>query len=233
MKIKNTKQIATELLFILTCCCISLSLSAQSSRTYIKNAIKEWGECRNFAITKSNGDLDLYGRNGCARSGCPDELNNTITKLNNAHEYIDDVQLTEDGRWLILYGNNGFRWNDIPYSLERKLREFNAKKEVVISVTFNDEGNWIVVTKNYISSSDNEIQQWLKEGMEQYGGVLTVCLTDDSIVAVFEEGYKFVGNVPETLKAALRKTKLDVFRLKIAGAAWFFADAKGNYEYNM
>ncbi|HMZ95311.1 MAG TPA: hypothetical protein PLD56_12395 [Chitinophagales bacterium] len=202
-------------------------------RAYIKQQIREEGECRNVAITKTNGDLMLYGKNGCARSGCPQSLNEAITELNNDNQFIDDVQLTENGRWLILYGNNGFRWNDIPYSLEKKIREYNNQNEVITSVTFNDAGDWIVITTNYFSSSDTRINEWLKEGNEKYGQLWAACVTDDAIVAVFQSGYKFFGEVPYSLKEALRNTRLDVFRLKIAGDAWFFADKNGIYEYNM
>lgn len=48
----------------------SASISAQNSREYIRNAIKGWGSCRNVSITKRNGDIALYGRNGWAASGC-------------------------------------------------------------------------------------------------------------------------------------------------------------------
>ncbi len=100
-----------------------LPVNAQNSREYIRSAIREWGECRNVAITRTNGDIALYGRNGCARSNVPSGLSDAITELNNDNEYIDDIQLTESGRWLIIFGNNGLQWSRIPYSLERKLRE--------------------------------------------------------------------------------------------------------------
>lgn len=202
-------------------------------RTFIKEQIRKEGECRNVAITKTNGDLMLYGRNGCARTGCPRSLNEALTELNNDKEFIDDVQLTEDGRWLILYGINGIQWNDIPYSLEKKLRKYNEENEVITSVTFNDGGDWIVITTNYFSSSDDRINQWLKDGNEKYGQLWAACVTDDAIVVVFAGGYKFLGEVPYSLKEALRNTSLDVFRLKIAGDAWFFADKNGRYQYNM
>ena len=206
---------------------------AQNSREYIRNAIKGWGACRNVAITKTNGDLALYGRNGWAMSGCPSGLKDAIDRLNDDKEYIDDVQLTEQGRYVILYGNNGIIWNDIPYSLERKLREYNEKKEVITSVTFNDAGDWIVITKNYFSSSADWILEWLKDGNNEYGQLWAACVTDDAMVAVFANGYKFFGNYPSDLKKALQETSLDVYRLKIAGTAWFFADERGVYRYNM
>lgn len=229
---KMTKNGFERILFIAIFFFITYNSFGQG-RTYIKQAIREWGECRNVAITKTNGDLALYGRNGCAKSGLPYSLNEAINELNNDREYIDDIQLTENGAWLILYGNNGFRWNDIPYSLEQKLRQFNSDNEIVLSVTFNDAGDWIVISKDYYSSSDTRINDWLKEGTEEYGQLWTACITDDALVAVFAGGYKFLGEVPYSLKTALQNTKLDVYRLKIAGNAWFFADTNGSYEGNM
>lgn len=212
---------------------ISLASYGQNDRSYIREAISEKGECRNVAITKSNGDLMLYGKNGYAWSGCPSDLNDAITELNDDNEYIDDVQLTEKGRWLILYGDNGMLWNNIPNSLEKKLREYNSMGEVITSVTFNDEGSWIIITTNYYVSSDTEINEWLKDGCDLHGRLWAACITDDAIVAVFENGYTFLGDVPDSLKEALSETDLDVFRLKIAGDAWFFADTEGHYDYNM
>ncbi len=227
------KKIVNKTL-VLSFLCLFITIGAYGQgREYIRQQIKEKGECRNVAITKTNGDLMLYGRNGCSRSGCPSDLNDAIKELNNDREYIDDIQLTESGRWLILWGDNGLRWSDIPYSLEKKLREYNADNEVITSVAFNDSNDWIVITTNYYCSSDSRINDWLKEGNEKHGQLWTVCVTDDAIVAVYAKGYKFLGEVPESLKTALQNTKLDVYRLKIAGTAWFFADKEGSYQYSM
>lgn len=220
-------------LFFLTFAVLSSSFLFSQSREYIRNAISKWGECRNVAITRYNGDLALYGNNGNARSGLPANLNRALDDLNSKREYIDDVQLTESGRYLVLYGNNGFIWNDIPYSLEQKIREFNSKGEVILTVSFNDNGDWIVITTDYYSSSDSRIQEWMRAGSESLGMIWTACVTDDAVVIVYENGYRFLGNVPQSLKNALNETKLDVYRLKIAGSSWFFADKNGNYRYSM
>lgn len=123
------------LLMAVTLLCNMTTITAQNSREYIRNQIKYQGNCRNVAITKTNGDQMLYGKNGWASSGCPTGLTNALNELNEANEFIDDVQLTESGRWLILYGNNGFRWSNIPYSLEQKIREDNDDGEIITSVT--------------------------------------------------------------------------------------------------
>lgn len=210
-----------------------LPISAQNSRQYIRNSIREWGECRNVAITKRNGDVALYGRSGYSAGSCPADLINALKTLNSQNEYIDDVQLTDAGRWLVLYGNNGAQWNNIPYSLEREIREYNNNGESITSVTFNDDGDWILISTEHVSSSDPDLQDWLAQGMNTFGTLWTACITDDCLVAVFENGYKFLGNVPSDLRQALNNTSLNVFRLKIAGTAWFFADFSGGYQYNM
>ena len=225
--------------FLLTCFLAAafvlhpVLLPAQQSRAYVRDQISRYGECKNVAITKHNGDLMLYGKNGWAATGCPKGLTDALHELNEAEETINDVQLTEEGDWLVLYGDNGLRWNDIPYSLEQKLRQFNSNKEKITSVTFNDDGDWIVITTEHIAASDYSIQNWLKEGNEEYGQVWAVCLTDDACVAVYENGFTFRGNVPSDLKQELRETSIDVYRLKIAGTAWFFSDGKSRYNYNM
>lgn len=210
-----------------------LVMNAQRSREYIRNEITKHGECRNVAITKTNGDLMLYGSNGWAATGCPSSLTDALHELNDEGEYIDDVQLTENGRWLILYGDNAFRWNSISSSLEAEIRAYNKRGDVVTSVTFNDSGDWIVISKEHFSASDTSIQEWLKDGLEEYGQIWTACITESAIVAVFENGYKFLGDVPSSLQSKLYSVDFDVYRMKIAGSAWFISDGVDEYDYNM
>lgn len=213
--------------------CLSISASAQNSREYIRNQISYHGECRNVAITEYNGDLMLYGTNGWAATGCPKDLTEALHELNDEGAYINDVQLTDGGRWLILYGNNGIRWNDIPYSLEKMLRSWNANKEQITSVSFNDDGDWIAISTEHIAASNQEIQDWMVEGMEDFGGVWATCITPDAVIVVYEEGFKFLGNIPSDLKRRLSTVDFNVYRIKLAGSAWFMSDGRSQYAYNM
>ena len=209
------------------------NLNAQNSREYIRNSIREWGQCKNVAITKYNGDVALYGRNGWAGSGLPSGLKKALNELNEDNELIDDVQITERGEWLVLYGDNGIRWSVVPYDLEQKLREYNKRGDVITSVTFEDNGKWILISKEYFVASHDWIQDWLKEGADSYGALWAACVTSTAMVAVYENGYKFWGDVPSGLKQALKETNMDVYRVKIAGTAWFFSDGEGEYDYSM
>ncbi len=215
---------------------LALSFSesyAQNGRSFIRESIAKYGECKNVAITKYNGDLMLYGDNGWAASSCPEGLTDALSELNDDAEKINDVQLTEDGSWLILWGSNGATWSNIPYDLEAKIRHYNDEGEVITSITFNDGGDWICITEEHISASDSRVLDWMSDGMDEYGQVWAACVTDDAVVVVYEKGYKFMGNVPDSLKDALAETSLDVYRIKIAGSSWFFADKYGDYRYNM
>ena len=207
---------------------------AQNSRSYIRNQIKEWGSCRNVAVTLTGGDLALNWNNAYAYSGIPSGLASVIKELHSESEFIDDVQLTENGRWLVLYGNNGFRWNNIPYDLEQTIRRYNNNREVVTSVTFNDKGGWIVISSEHISASTSEVYDWIEDGIEEYGQLWAAHMTNDGLVLCYEGGYKFMGNVPENLKQKLRKTNIDVFRIKfLSDGTYFIADKDGNYSYYM
>lgn len=228
---KNQFVSRLELLLVLSV--IALCAHSQTSREYIRERIKYYGSCKNVAITKTGGDLMLYADNGYAAKGCPSGLTNKLHQLNADGETIKDVQLTEDGRWLILYAGNAMSWYNVPSDLEKKMREFNEKQYTITSVTFNDNGDWIIISEEYISTSDSEYTDWLSDGIKEYGALWAACVTDDAIVAVFKGGYKFWGNVPDSLKDALKETELDVYRLKVAGGSWFFADKEGNYQYHM
>ena len=74
---------------------------------------------------------------------------------------------------------------------------------------------------------------WLKDGLEEYGQIWSACVTDSAIVAVFENGYKFLGDVPSDLKSKLDSVDFDVYRMKIAGTAWFISDGVDEYDYSM
>lgn len=218
-------------MFFILC---SLRVDAQRSREYIRNQIEEWGSCRNVAITMSGGDLALNWNNAYAYSGIPSGLANALDELNEKRKFIDDVQLTENGKWFILYGDNGCQWNDIPYSLESKLRELNNDGEVLTSVTFNDKGGWIVIGQEHIAASTPDVYDWIQEGLDAYGALWAAHMTNDGLVLCFERGYKFMGNVPDRLKNKLRSTNIDVYRIKfLPDGTYFIADKDGRFAYWM
>lgn len=227
---KKTLRFALSVVLLLI---LVVPAMGQNSRKVIRDAIKEKGECRNVAITEMGGDLMLYGRNGYSSSGCPSSLTKRLKELHDNDEFIDDVQMTEKGNWIILWGDNGVYWSGIPKSLEKKLRQYNEEGEVINTVTFNDNGDWIVITDTKYAASTSDFIDWLSDGEDEFGELWTCHITDDSMVAVYENGFKWVGNVPQSLKDEATSVTFDVYRLKFAGECWFMADKNGTYSYSM
>lgn len=213
---------------------VSLSATAQpEDRDFIRQQIEKQGRCRNVAITKTNGDLMLYGKNGWAANGCPQALTAALDYLNETDEFIDEVQLTEEGKWVIIYGDNGLRYDGIPEDLEDALLECVIDDAVIHSVTFNDAGEWVIITDSYVQSSDDDMTEYILNGQEEFGAVWTACMTDDAMVVVYAKGFQTLGEIPESLKKAMSETDIDIFRLKIAGDSWFFSDGEDDYDYEM
>ena len=106
------KVIVKSMLLVLAMSLTATSVSAQRDRKYVKNQIEKWGKCKNVAITKTNGDVALYGKCGYAASNVPTGLSNKLKELNKSNTLIDDVQLTESGRWCVLYGKNDADWTN-------------------------------------------------------------------------------------------------------------------------
>jgi hypothetical protein len=208
------------------------AINSTNSRAYIKNVVRDWGSCRNVAITKLNGDVALNYRNASAYQNIPRDMADALKEFSEKGYFIEDIELTDNGEWLIL--GDSIMWSDnLPEDLIEKMKDYNRQGETITSVTFNDKGVWMLITKNYFSTSQDYWTDWLKTGIERFGTIWAVCITDDSAVAVFKDGFKYDGNVPDSLKNALRDTTVNVAKVKVSGASWFFADENGRYQYDM
>lgn len=195
----------------------TVSLFAQNSRgrNYIKQNISEWGGCRNVAITDTGGDLALNGKNDYAyTAGIPQALADALEKYHDDDDYIDDVQLTEDGEWLILVGKNGCQWSNIPSELESKLRQWNEAEETITSVTFNDDGDWIaaIIDKlNAAKPGSSEFEAASKEMTELSEELQTTSEKCQKLAPNFtkEQKQRFLKAAMKFASAS-KKIKIDV-----------------------
>lgn len=211
---------------------VYLPAMAQTDREEIINCITEQGECHNVAITQTGGNAMLYGKNGWCAKDCPADFLEKLKELQEKGKQIKDFQITEEGRWFILWGDNGVSGHDIPQKLEEKIRLGNLF-EPITSISLNDVGDWVLITENYYSASSQSIMDYLREGEDNYGELWTVCLTDNALAAVYENGYRWFGDVPEDCKEAAREVPFDVYRIKISGTSWFMADKEGHCLYKL
>lgn len=220
-------------LFLLGCMVAAPDLASAQEHDFVKNKIKEKGECRNVVITKEQGNIMLWGFNGWTASGCPKPLTDALTQYTNKRVEIRDVQLTEEGNWIIIIDDNGSTWSGLDESLTEKIKEYNDNGENLLTVTMNDKGDWIVISDKHISTSNHQIEDMIKDGLSKFGPLWTACITNEAVIVVFENGYKMGGQIPESLKEKLREGDIDVHHIKISGDAWFISDKKGNYAFDL
>lgn len=212
---------------------INLGAQAQSSRDCIKKTITEENQCTSVAITQNNGDAMIYGHCEWVAQDCPNDLQESLFELNAKNVEFQDIHLTELGRWLILFNDNQISSDLLYENLKEKITTCQERNEKITTVTFNDSGNWIVITTEQISASSDEITDWLVDGCAKYGQVWTACVTDDAMIAVYESGFKYAGNIPEDLKDALRACEGDVYTVKLSGNAWLFRCTDGSGSYHL
>ncbi len=206
-------------------------LYGQDNRNYIKSYVSSWGTCKNVALTMEGGDVAISGLNAFAYQGVPAEMAARLAQLNEQQELIDDIVLTEAGRWFILFADNGYYSDGAPAEMLSYLQQWNSEGEVINAITFNDSGDWVIIGQTKYAASTTDITYLLNQGSSEHGELWTACLTEDGMVAVYEGGYKYLGNVPYALKEQLKVTNINVWRLKfLADGSFFFADIDGNYS---
>lgn len=228
---KNTVCLSCLCMFLIfTCSSFGQSFKKDVSR--LRERMDENGVCKNVVLTRNHGVVALFGVNGFAHIECQDVLEEALIGLNLEYEHINDIQLTEKGRWLVQFGVNGIRWNDIPKKMEDKLWEYNSDAKDITCATFAENEDWIIVTPDEFAASDSFIYNWLEKGSKKYGSLLTAHITDDAMIAVYSNGCQYSGKVPKDLKKALEETDLKVYRVKIIENYWFFADEEGHFRCN-
>lgn len=209
---------------------------APTDRNYIKQTIENWGTCRNVAITRTLGDIAIANTNDYVANYVPNKMLDKLKELNEGEHYIDDITLTEGGKWVILYDTNDAAWSaGIPEGLRQAILQFHENEYYVRSISFNDDGDWAIVAKEDVKCSTAALRKWAKDYMDSYGELWTITVGEDgNIFAVYSGGYAKKGeDIPEDLIEALGNTDKDYYRVKWAGGSWFFATEEGEYEYSM
>ena len=191
------------------------------------------GNCCELAMTRTQGWVMVYDK-GWAAYDAPDACKGFLRQVTDAGLVVRICRITETGNWMVVAGANAFSYTaDIPQALKDKLMEMNQQKKFITSADFNDYGEWILVSGKDVFASDPATENWIKEGIAQYGRPLSVCLTDDAAVVVFSGGYLSKGYVPATLKAWLAQPPFRVDCVRIFGDYWFIASGQGKYRCDL
>ena len=171
------------------------------SRSILNELIEDSGNCRIVSFYKDGG-VAITRNNGYAYSGIPAMMADVIETLLKNDYHIDEVVMSDDGKWLVVYNGNGYYSDNLPNSLKQKLHSYRVRHEKIQNVAFNEYGDWIVVSDKHFSASDPNLQQWLRIGYDEYGDIEDVYMSRYSVVACFERGYQYI-DAPDALKVAL------------------------------
>lgn len=185
-----------------------INLPTSSYLSYIKEAINKWGKCRTGAITTYGAGVGVYGNNGYAYTGStPSKLKKRIEEANSNNSEITDINITENGNYVIILGGSGYWTLGYPDAFLKKLEQYRTgdlRDDQILSACFNDKGEWVVITDKHYSYSNETIKNFILKAEELYGEVCYAYITNYGMIACCKNGV-YYKNIPSNLAEALKK----------------------------
>ena len=231
--VSSNDIIMKQLILLLASLVLSTSIQAQSNKEHIVQHIRAFDVCKSVAITQNSGSAMIYDQCEWIAQDCPHFFTEALYETKIAKDTLQDIHITELGRWIVLYNANKVKSDLLYENLNQKIASCQEDNEKITTITFNDNGDWVVVTTKQVTASSNDLLAWIIEGCQKYGQVWTACITEDAAVVVYESGFKFHGNVPENLKEALRACKSNVYTVKLSGSSWLFRCTNNTGVYSL
>ena len=166
-----------------------INLPTSSYMSYITEAINKWGKCRTGAITMYGAGVGVYGNSGYAYTGStPSKLKKRIEEANSSNAEITDINITENGNYVIILGGSGYWTLGYPDAFLKKLEQYRTgdlRDDNILSACFNDRGEWVVITDKHYSYSNETIKNFILKAEELYEEVYYAYITklrDDSLL---------------------------------------------------
>lgn len=176
--------------------------------SYITEAINKWGKCRTGAITMYGAGVGVYGNSGYAYTGStPSKLKKRIEEANSSNAEITDINITENGNYVIILGGSGYWTLGYPDAFLKKLEQYRTgdlRDDNILSACFNDRGEWVVITDKHYSYSNETIKNFILKAEELYGEVCYAYITNYGMIACCKNGV-YYKNIPSNLAEALKK----------------------------
>ncbi|MBL0129624.1 MAG: serine protease [Flavobacteriales bacterium] len=200
-------------------------------RDFVRKAVDSWQNCYTMALTRTKG-IFAMSENAMAYKGISVAVDSVLLKLAGDKRHVDDVILSESGAAVILYDGIGCTTQRVDKELLDQLSEILSHKTPIWSVAFNDNGAWAIVTEEGIYSSSSEIQGFIVTQEPDYGKLLSVTMTNNAVIACYEGGFTYVGEVPKRLLDAITESDMYVRTIKLSeDGSYFFGDNFGHYRY--
>lgn len=173
-------------------------------RNQLRKAIKKWGECNNGALSLEHGAVALYGSNGYFCSAAVDDrISSKLKSINKSGGNINDINITENGNFIIVY-NNGKEWyGALPSELKTALNNYSYGTKFK-SISFNESGTYAITTSDGFQSNNSIYQAFYDDNIDDFGELLSVNICGDGAVFCYSDKARYCGRIPDEVESAMQ-----------------------------
>ena len=135
------------------------------------------------------------------------KLKKRIEEANSSNAEITDINITENGNYVIILGGSGYWTLGYPDAFLKKLEQYRTgdlRDDNILSACFNDRGEWVVITDKHYSYSNETIKNFILKAEELYEEVYYAYITNYGMIACCKNGV-YYKNIPSNLAEALKK----------------------------
>ncbi|MDO4949303.1 MAG: tetratricopeptide repeat protein [Bacteroidales bacterium] len=203
-------------------------------RSHIRNNINKWGKCENGALSINHGAVAIYGSNGYACTSVDKRLLSKLEEINNDKKKITDVNITDNGYFIVVYDNGTNWYGVIPSSLSTALNNY-PNNTVFRSISFNDAtGVYAITTSNGFETNNQMYNECYDANIGTKGQLLSANICNNGCVFCFSGGVVCCGYIPDNLILALNKFTITAQFVKFnRHGDYLICAANGGYSYHI
>ena len=203
-------------------------------RNQLRKAINKWGECSNGSLSLEHGAVAIYGSNGYFCSSAVDNrISSKLKSINKDGGTINDINILENGNFIIVY-NQGKQWYGvIPSSLNSALDDY-PYGTVFKSISFNESGTYAITTSKGFKSNSEEYQAFYDDNIGEYGNLLSVNICGNGAVFCYSDGVRYCGYIPNKVERAFRNfSQTAQYVIFNKHGDYLICTAAGSYSYSI
>lgn len=207
--------------------------TSRENRDYIAKRIELANGTKSLTLTKNFGMLAVYKKCNVAACDVNDQLIEKLTEMNNLHQEVRDVNIAEDGRWVILGESIIFSADCEPEMME-VVREFLNDGEKILSISFNANNDWCVLTEKKFKCSSKEISDFVLRAYELYGNIKYVFIGPLNTIVTCESSAVWTNKVSKIFYNKLTEADFTPTVIKyFYDGSYFFANpAEGRSTFS-
>lgn len=203
-------------------------------RDSLRKQIKKWGQCNNGSLSLEHGAVAVYGSNGYFCSSTVDSrLSSKLDDINSSNIDVIDINITENGNFIIVY-NGGLEWyGALPSGLNSALNTFSYGTRFK-SISFNESGTYAITTSDGFKSNNSIYQAFYDDNVDDFGELLSVNICGDGAVFCYSDKTRYCGRIPEDVESGIRNFSGIARFVKFNKHGDFLiCDKYGSYSYSI